>query len=109
MRRLLIFLAITAVHFALNEGAILYGGGAIMADFDGKGSPLASLAGFFAMSILNFPLIYVLRVPDSFGTAGEYALLVLNSMLWGGAGVWLWSKLTGWRQRSEINSGERSH
>jgi hypothetical protein len=48
-------------------------------------------------------------VPDSFGTVGEYALLVLNSMLWGGAGVWLWSKLTGWRQRSEINSGERSH
>jgi hypothetical protein len=70
-----------------------------MAEFDGHGSQVASTAGGLAIAVLNFPLLYV-GVPAGLGTVGQYALLVLNSMLWGAAGVALWSRLNGWRRRA---------
>jgi hypothetical protein len=44
MRRLIVFLAITAAHFALTWFLSDVGGAAIMAEFDGHGSHGASTA-----------------------------------------------------------------
>ena len=105
MRRLLPFAIFTTLHFVLSFGALFVGGGLIMSAFDGKGSDaLASLAAL-VMGILTFPVVTGLStlIPVSrLGTVGEYALFVLNSMLWGLAGARLWSW---WRTRRRVPAG----
>jgi predicted ABC-type sugar transport system permease subunit len=105
MRRIALFSAITAGHFVLNLAVLFVGGGAIMAEFDGHGSHLAASVSSLLMTILNSPLVSLVRIPPWVGTLGEYAILAFNSMLWGAAGVWVWWKLTGWRRRAVKGGG----
>jgi hypothetical protein len=100
MRHFLAFSLVTVAHFMLSFAWLFIGGGIIMAAFDGKGSDAAASVAVVIMEVLYFPLA-LLRV-QGLGTAGEYAVLTANSMIWGTAAaiVWAW-----WRGRRRAVSG----
>jgi hypothetical protein len=100
MRHFLNFSLATAAHFLLSFASLFIGGGIIMAAFDGKGSDAAASVASVLMEVLHFPL-GLLRV-RGLGTAGEYAVLTANSMIWGTAAaiVWAW-----WRGRRRAVTG----
>jgi len=105
MRRLLPIAAFAALHFVLSFGSLFIGGGFIMAAFDGKGSDLLATAAAVALKVLYFPMDHLSGlVPGLRGlsTAGEYALLSVNSLIWGTAAaiVWGW-----WRSRRTVVVG----
>jgi hypothetical protein len=101
MRHVLAFSLVTVTHFMLSFAWLFIGGSIIMAAFDGKGSDAAASVAVVILKVLYFPLALLLRV-QGLGTAGEYAVLTANSMIWGTAAaiVWAW-----WRGRRRAVSG----
>jgi hypothetical protein len=100
MRHLVIFSLFTAAHFLLNFAWLFIGGGFIMAAFDGKGSDAAASFAGALMTVLHFP-VGLLHI-RGLGTAGEYALLAMNSVIWGTAATILWFL---WRRRRRVAVG----
>lgn len=99
MRSLLLFSALAIAHFVLSFVSLFVGGGVIMAAFDGEGSTMSASIAALVMTILIFPVVDPL--PSLLGirglsTAAQYALFILNSMLWSAIAVstWAW-----WRRR----------
>ena len=95
-RHLLAFALFTLAHFVASIGSLFFGGGFVMAAFDGNGSDtLANLAAT-TISVLFFPIVNglsnVVPVLPQLGTIGEYAMILLNSMLWAGVAILLWSR-----------------
>jgi hypothetical protein len=93
MRRLAFFAAVTLVHFAVTLGALF--GGLAPAGFASIGNGWTSLpASGIARWVLFFPLVTKGRVILEPGhlTPGNYALLFMNSLIWGvfAASVWSW-------------------
>ena len=105
MRRLLPIAVLAALHFVLSFAALFIGGGFIMAAFDGKGSDVLASAAAVALKVLYFPMDNLSGlVPGlrGLGTVGEYAVLSVNSLIWGTAAatVWRW-----WRRRRTVVVG----
>ena len=105
MRRFLPIAVLAALHFVLSFAALIIGGEFIMAAFDGKGSDALATAAVVALRVLYFPMANLSGlVPGlrGLGTVGEYALLSVNSLIWGTAvaTVWRW-----WRRRRTVAVG----
>lgn len=99
MRSLLLFSALAIAHFVLSIASLFVGGGVIMAAFDGVGSTIAASIAALVMAVLTFPVVDPL--PSLLGirglsTTAQYALFILNSMLWSAIGLSTW---TWWRRR----------
>jgi|SRR3954466_6050963 len=99
MRRLVPIAIFAALHFVLSFASLFIGGGFIMAAFDGKGSDLLATAAVVALKVLYFPMEELSGLVSGLrglGTAGEYTVLAMNSLIWGTAvaTVWGW-----WRRR----------
>jgi hypothetical protein len=94
MRHFLAFSLVSLAHFMLSFAWLFTGGGIIMSAFDGKGSVAAASVAGALMEVFSFPL-GLLRV-RGLGTAGEYAVLTANSMIWGTAAA---IALAWWRVR----------
>jgi hypothetical protein len=99
MRLLPAFAVCTTLHFILSFASLFIGGGMAMASVDGEGSLLLTAVAFLTMFILLFPVVglsVVIPWLRGVGTAGEYGLFIVNSMIWGMAGAIVWSR---WRTR----------
>jgi hypothetical protein len=95
MRQLAAVLVFAACHFILTFMTLFVGGGLIMATVDGEGSLLFAGPAFLGMAVLSFPVVALSSaVPGigGVGTAGDYALFGLNSMVWGVGGAIAWSR-----------------
>jgi hypothetical protein len=79
-------------HFMLSLASLFFGVGLIMDAFDGEGSDAAASVAAALIGVLHFP-VGSLHVPG-LGTAGQYALCAVNSMIWGTAAAILWAWAT---------------
>jgi hypothetical protein len=98
MRRLAFFAVITLVHFAVSLGAVF--GGLAPAGVASIEDGWAFLqASGIARWVLFFPLATKGRVILDPGhlTPGNYALLFMNSLIWGACAASFWS----WWERRE--------
>jgi len=88
MRRTVLFVLVTALHFAATIGLLLFVFGAGMSRFDAGGEPgwLEAACGHL-LSVLAFPVLTILdnwtslRFPGWWG----YVPFVVNSALWAAA------------------------
>lgn len=99
MRRLPSIAVFAVLHLVLSLTSLFVGGSFIMAAFDGKGSVLLATAASIIIRVLFFPMRVLSGLIPGVrggGTLVEYAILLVNSLIWGAAAssVWVW-----WRRR----------